>query len=64
MGKTTEDIKMSLNVSLKGSPVGVFQIKKLKSKFLFKIRKNIWFYPKIKNWHFHVKSGFQLWKES
>ena len=29
-GKTIEDIKISLNVSLKGSPKGVFPTKKLK----------------------------------
>ena len=32
MGKTTEDIKISLNVSLKGSPKGVFPTKQKKKK--------------------------------
>ena len=38
MGKTTEGIKLSLNVSLKGSPKGVFQEKNLNQNFQFKIR--------------------------
>ena len=57
MGKTTEDIKISLNVSLKGSPKGVFPTKKFEIKiFILKFAKNTTFYPKIKNLHFCVKS--------
>ena len=57
MGKTTEDIKISLNVSSKGSPQGVFPAKKIEIKiFVLKFAKNTTFYPKIKNWHFRVKS--------
>ena len=40
MGKTTEDIKIWLNVSLKGSPKGVFQTKKNEIKiFILKFEK-------------------------
>ena len=40
MDKTTEDIKISLNVSLKGTPKGVFPTKKNWNKnFRFQIRK-------------------------
>ena len=40
MDKTTEDIKISLNVSLKGSPKGVFPTKKSEIKnFLLKFAK-------------------------
>ena len=50
MGKTTEDIKISLNVSLKGSPKGVFPTKNFEIKiFILKLAKNTTFYPKIKN---------------
>ena len=57
MGKTTEDSKISLNVSLKGSPKGVFPTKKFEIKiFLLKFAQNTTFYPKIKNLHFRVKS--------
>ena len=57
MGKITEGIKISLNVSLKGSPKGVFPTNKKKIKiFILKFAKNTTFYPKIKNWHFRVKS--------
>ena len=57
MGKTTEDIKISLNVSLKGSPKGVFQTNKFEIKnFILKFAKNTTFYPKIKKLHFRVKS--------
>ena len=57
MGKPTEDIKISLNVSLKGSPKGVFPTKKNEIKiFILKFAKNTTFYPKIKNLHFCVKS--------
>ena len=57
MGKTTEDIKISLNVSLKASPNGVFPTKKFEIKvFILKFAKNTTFYPKIKKIHFHVKS--------
>ena len=56
MGKTTEDIKISLNVSLKGSPKGVFPIKNFEIKiFISKFAKDT-FYPKIKNLHFCIKS--------
>ena len=56
MGKTTEDIKISLNVSLKGSPKGVFPTKTFEIKiFILKFAINT-FYPKIKNLHFRVKS--------
>ena len=57
MGKTTEDIKISLLVSLAGSPKKVFPIKNFEIKILIvKFAKNTPFYPKIKNWHFRVKS--------
>ena len=57
MGKITEDIKISLNVSLKGSPKGVFPIKKIEiTIFILKFAKNTTFYPKIKKIHFRVKS--------
>ena len=58
MGKTTEYIKISLNVSLKGSPKGVFPTTKIEIKiFILKFaNKNTTFYPKIKNLHFRVKS--------
>ena len=57
MGKTTEDIKISLDISLKGSPKGVFSTKKIEIKiFILKFAKNTTFYPKIKNLHFRVKS--------
>ena len=57
MGKTTEDIKILLNISLKGSPKGVFPTKKKKKKkkkneikiFILKFAKNTTLYPKIKN---------------
>ena len=57
MGKTTEDIKISLDVSLTGSPKGVVPTKIFEIKiFILKFAKNTLFYPKIKNWHFHVKN--------
>ena len=57
MGKPTEDIKISLNVSLKGSPKGVFPTKNSEIKILtLKFAKNTTFYPKTENWHFCVKS--------
>ena len=58
MGKTTEDIKISLKVSLKGSPGGVFPTKFFEIKiFILKFAKTTTiFYPKFKNWHFGVKS--------
>ena len=65
MGKTTEAIKISLNVSLKGSPKRVFSTKNFEIKiFILKFakkkkkkkKKNPTFYPKIKNLHFCVKS--------
>ena len=57
MGKTTEDIKISLNVSLKGNPKGVFPTKKFEIKiFILKFAKNTTFYTKIKNLYFCVKS--------
>ena len=65
MGKTTEGIKISLNVSLKGSPKEVFPTKKKIKIFLLKFSKNTIFYPNIKNWHFRGKcDGWfsQLWK--
>ena len=44
MGKTTEDIKISLNVSLKGSPKGVFPTKKIEIKiFILKFAKKHYF---------------------
>ena len=47
MGKTTEDIKISLNVSLKGSTKGVFPIKKIEIKiFILKFAKKYYFLPK------------------
>ena len=53
MGKTTEDIKILLNVSLKESlPTKIFEIK----IFILKFAKNTTFYPKIKNLHFRIKS--------
>ena len=56
MGKTTEDIKMSLIVSLTGSHKGVFPTKIFEIKiFVLKFAKNTPFYPKIKNRHFRVK---------
>ena len=56
MGKTTEDIKISLNISLKGSPSGVFLKKNFEIKiFVLKFTKNTTCYPKIKNGHFRVK---------
>ena len=68
MGKTTEDIKISLNVSLKGSPKGVFQTKKNEIKiFILKFAKNTTFYPKIKkNYIFvsKVMSGLPNFKNS
>ena len=50
MGKTTENIKLSLNVSLKGSPKGVFPTKKIKIKiFILKFAKRtLRFTPKLK----------------
>ena len=58
MGKTTEDIKISLNVSLKGSSKGVFPIKKNEIKiFILKFAKNTIFTQKLKKkLHFRVKS--------
>ena len=57
MGKTTEDIKISLNVSLKGSPEGVFPTKKIEINiFILKFAKNTTFYPKIKKLHFCIKN--------
>ena len=57
MGKTTEDIKISLNVSLKGSPKRVFPTKSFEIKiFILKFAKNATYYPKIKNLYFRVKS--------
>ena len=54
MDKTIEDIKISLNVSLKGSPKGVFPTKSFEIKiFILKFAKNT---TEIKNLHFHVKS--------
>ena len=52
MGKTTEDIKLSLNVSFKGVSNKTFW----NQNFHFKIRKNTTFYPQNKIWHFHVIS--------
>ena len=53
MGKTKEDIKLSLNVSLKGSPKGVFPTNKFEIKiFILKFAKNTTLYPKIKNFTF------------
>ena len=47
MSKTTEDIKISLNVSLKGSPKGVFPTKIFEIKiFILKCAKNTTFLPK------------------
>ena len=46
MGKTTEGIKISLNVSLKGSPKEVFPTKNLNQNFHFKICKKHYFLPK------------------
>ena len=58
MGKTTEDIKISMNVSLKGSPKGVFPTNIFEIKdFILKFSKNTTFYPKIKNLHFCVRNG-------
>ena len=58
MGKTLEYIKISLNVSLRGNPKGVFPTKKFEIKiFILKFaKKNTTFYPKIKKLHFRVKS--------
>ena len=57
MGKTTENIKTSLNVSLKGSLKGVFPTKKIEIKiFILKFAKYTNFYPIIKNLHIHIKS--------
>ena len=50
MGKTTENIKISLNVSLIGSPKGVIPTKKnWNQNFHFKIRKKtLFFIQKLK----------------
>ena len=57
MGKTTEDIKISLTVSLKGSPKGVLPTKFFEIKiFILKFAKTLHFTQKIENWHFWVKS--------
>ena len=57
MGKTSEDIKILLNVSLRGSPKGVFPTKNFEiKKFILRFAKNTTFYPQIKNLHFRVKS--------
>ena len=50
MGKTTEDIKISLNVSLKGSPKGVFPIKNFEIKFFILnfAKKTLLFTQKLK----------------
>ena len=46
MDKTTEDIKISLNVSLKGTPKGEFPTKKNEIKiFVFKFAKQHYFLP-------------------
>ena len=68
MGKTTEDIKISLNVSLKGSPKGVFLTKNWNKNFLKKKKKKkkkTTFYPKIKKNTFSRQKwclGSQMWK--
>ena len=50
MGKITEDIKISLNVSLKGSPRGAFPTNIFEIKiFILKFEENTTLYPKIKN---------------
>ena len=67
MGKTAEDIKVSLNVSLKGSPKRVFPTNKFEIKtFILKFAKNTTFYPKIKNYIFasKVMSGLPTVKNS
>ena len=56
MGKTTEDIKISLNVTLKGISKGVFPTKENEIKiFILKFAKTTTFYPKIKNCIFASK---------
>ena len=57
MGKTTEDIKISLKFSLKGRPKRVFPTKKNEIKiFILKFAKNTTFNQKLKKLHFCVKS--------
>ena len=56
MSKTIEDIKISLNVSLKRRLKECFQQKFLNKNSHFKICKNTTFYHKFKNLHFRVKS--------
>ena len=66
MGKNTEDISISLNVSLKGSPKRVFPIKKnWNQNSHFKTRQKHYFLPK--NWKLAFLRqkwclGSQLWK--
>ena len=55
MGKTKEDIKISLNVSLKGRPKGVFPRQKNEINiFILKFAKNATFYSKIKKKYIFV----------
>ena len=66
MGKTTEDIKIWLNVSLKGSPKGVFQTKNFEIKiFILKFVKTLLFTLKLKIDIFtsKVMSGLQTVKQ-
>ena len=56
MGKTTDIFKILLNVSLKGSPKGVFPTEKFEIKiFILKFARNT-FHPKINKLHIRVKN--------
>ena len=69
MGKTTEDIKISLNASLKGSPKGVFPTIKFEIIFFilkFAKKKHYFLPKKLKNYIFasKVMSGLPNVKNS